>query len=128
MPHYDYIILAIAGADNLSMSSLTEAVAKTKFLNDRLPRVTGLSLCLGGYDDDPRELWEIPEARDFLLGYIGGILAAGIPLDRFLPESIDVIKACVAARRGMRVITSQGDIDIGRQLREYQERVRRSTH
>ena len=84
-------------------------------------------LTLAGFDDDPRELWDIAEARDFLLGYAVGILKAGIPLERFLPESVRLIKTCLAVRRGKTVIVGTED-NLAQELREYQQQVRRNTN
>jgi hypothetical protein len=123
----EFIILAIGGAEDLSQAALDDAVAKTKFVNDRLPRATALMLTLAGFDDDPRELWEIVEARDFLLAFAHGIVAAGVPLERFLPESVSLIKTCLAARLGKTIIVGHED-NLAREIREHQERVRRETH
>lgn len=123
----EFIILAIGVADDLSRAALKDAVAKTKSVNDRLPRSTALMLTLDGFDDDPRELWEIAEARDFLLAFAAGIIQAGIPLERFLPESVRLITACLATRRGKTVIVNDDD-KLAQELLEYQQRVRRSTN
>ena len=127
LEHLEFIVLAIAGKGDLSKAALQDAVAKTKFLNNRLSRSTALMLSLAGFDDDPRELWDIVEARNFLLAYATGIMAVGIPLERFLPESVNLIKACLAVRLGKQVTTTDDD-NLEREIQEHQERVRRTTH
>ena len=127
MENPDFTVLVIAGKNDLSRAALADAVAKTKFLNNRLPRSTALMLSIAGFDEDPRELWDIAETRDFLLAFAAGIIKAGVPLDRFLPESVNLIGACLATSQG-KTVEVHNDDNTMQEIREYQDRVRRSTH
>jgi hypothetical protein len=73
----------------------------------KLARVMGLvspadvwELSIDGYDDDPRELWDIPEARDYFVTFADMLLAEGADFDRLLLQSREVIDCCRAAQAG----------------------------
>lgn len=64
-PEPTVFFCVVGSKDSLSDQALTDAIT---LLNDQLrTRTVGpISLALEGYDEDPREIWEIPEARDYM--------------------------------------------------------------
>jgi hypothetical protein len=122
----DYLALTIGHAGRLGAKDLRKAIKNGLLIIHRISPLTAIDIGIGGYDDDPREIWEIPEARRFVIGFANGLLTAGIPLDRLLPVSVHMIKVCLAAEHGQTITpTDEPEIDIGDQLREHQERARR---
>lgn len=72
MREFDAIFCVVGGRDNLSDDTLNEVL---KHLNTTVrTSTTGLiHLALDGYDDDSRELWEIPEVKDYIRRLILGL-------------------------------------------------------
>ena len=65
MRDFDMIGCVVGGRDNLSDETLTDVLAhlnSTVLINTTGP----VSLLIDGYDDDPRELWEIPEVVAYM--------------------------------------------------------------
>jgi hypothetical protein len=62
-----------------------------------------IDLAVAGYDDDPRELWEIAESRDYLIAFAEALTQYGIALERLLPQSQTLIKVCQLAAAGIPV-------------------------
>jgi hypothetical protein len=73
-----------------------------------------------GFDDDPREIWDIPEARDYFIAFANELTACEVDLAQILPQTLDTITACFAARAG-RTITVRGTV--ADSLREGVEQV-----
>jgi hypothetical protein len=123
----DYLAVEIGMAGALNQQALREAIRHMQTIVARISPLTAIEFAIGGYDDDPREIYEIPEARAYLLGFALGMKRAGIPTDRFLPVSINVIRCCLAAERGEEVHKlDEPLIDIRDELRDYQARVKRT--
>lgn len=65
MNRFDIVMLVIGGRGELEERHVRNAADKYRDLRALNPdAVVGLSL--SGYDDDPREIYEIPEARDYV--------------------------------------------------------------
>jgi hypothetical protein len=65
-PDFDAIFCVVGGRDNLSDSTRADVV---RHLNGTVrTSTTGgtVHLAVDGFDDDPRELWEIPEVREYV--------------------------------------------------------------
>jgi hypothetical protein len=58
------MVFSIGAAPYLNRKALAFAVLSWRAL--KIKPSTAIVLHLGGYDQDPRELWQIPEARDFI--------------------------------------------------------------
>lgn len=58
------LFFSIGSRDDLSRKALAYAVMSWRALE--VKPTTAITLHFGGYDDDPRELWQIPEAREFI--------------------------------------------------------------
>jgi hypothetical protein len=65
-----------------------------------------VDLSIGGFDDDPREIWEIPEARDFFVTFADTLLAARVDMERLLLQAREVIACCRAAQAGRPVVVT----------------------
>ena len=55
-----------------------------------------ITLTIDGYDDDPRDLWNIPEAADYILLFASVIRAIGYPpkfMERLSEASIKWVEA-----------------------------------
>ena len=58
------VAFSIGTAPYFDRKALSIAVLSWRAL--KIEPSTAIVIHLGGYDDDPRELWNIPEARDFI--------------------------------------------------------------
>jgi hypothetical protein len=87
MRDFDDIFCVVGGKGALSDETLYGALAH---LNGTIRTSTtgDIHLAIDGFDDDPRELWEIPEVKEFLrrltLGMEMGVLARLDELSRIL--------------------------------------------
>ena len=122
----DYLGIEIGCAGSLNRQNLRRAIRQMQQLIARTSPLTGIDIAIGGYDDDPREIYEIPEARQFIIGFAEGMMEAGISIERFLPVAVNVIRCCIAAEKGFNVPLDETEIDIGQELRDFQTRARRS--
>ena len=83
------------------------------------------SIFLAGYDEDPRELWEIPEGRYYILRWVDRLVRTeGITLDRFLATDRELVTACRLSVAGMEdAIELHGDaVAFIDGVRTYQQR------
>lgn len=62
---YDLIFLEIGGKDRLSIDDLIKSAFAFKMARAVYPRAM-LAFTISGYDDDPRELYDIPEAAAYI--------------------------------------------------------------
>jgi hypothetical protein len=72
MRDFDAIFCVVGGATDLSDSTLAETL---KHLNTTVrTSTTGpVHLAIDGFDNDSRELWEIPEVKDYVRRLILGL-------------------------------------------------------
>jgi hypothetical protein len=72
MRDFDAIFCVVGGKGHLSDETLFGALAH---LNSTVRTSTtgDIHLAIDGYDRDPRELWEIPEVKDFIRRLILGM-------------------------------------------------------
>lgn len=75
---YDTVMMIIGGRTTCSRQRAIEAAHEVKTIGEQYPDAT-LSLHLEGWDDDPRELWEIPEARKFMRQFALTLYVLGLP-------------------------------------------------
>jgi hypothetical protein len=59
------VVIVIGDKEHLDNHTLYEMAPGPAHLHTRYPDATIL-LTLDGYDDDPRSLWDIPEAADYI--------------------------------------------------------------
>lgn len=87
---YDVVLMVIGGKDDLSWKRARISAAQVKLIAERYPEAS-LSLHLDGFDDDPRELFQIPEAARFIAEFAADLHSRGLPprfAQRLAPESI----------------------------------------
>jgi hypothetical protein len=72
MRDFDAIFCVVGGKGALSNDTLNGAL---KHLNTTVRTGTtgDIHLAIDGYDDDPRELWQIPEVKDYIRRLILGL-------------------------------------------------------
>jgi len=98
MPDYSHVFIEIGGRDNLTRQVIEE-VRTAPLLAARAQPGRPIVLMVGGYDDDPRELWDIPEAAAHIRAYAvsSGLADWRSPLFRCLAEeAIGLLVACRA--------------------------------
>ena len=57
-----------------------------------------------GYDDDSREVWDIPEARDYFIAFAAELHARGVSNEHILPQTSETIRCCLMAQAGHTII------------------------
>ena len=93
------------------------------------PRVA-VTLDIAGFDSDPREIWEIPEARGYVLSFADEMVKRGVNLEQvLLPQTYLMIQACLAAEFGQPVQTVGTVQDavttaVEQAMRNYQQKSR----
>lgn len=93
-------VVVIGEHGALSRAHLRRSVASTATLLRQLGPSVPVMLMLGGYDNDPREIWQIPEARDYVLNWLQHMLASeDTPAERFV-NGAELREACRLAREG----------------------------
>jgi hypothetical protein len=88
---YDAIVVVIGGKSDLRPVRAAISAGQVKLIATLQPRAA-LSLHLDGFDDDPRELWEIPEAALFIRQFAVALESLGLPPrfhERLTEESIN---------------------------------------
>lgn len=65
---------------------------------------TAITFEMAGFDADERELWDIPEARRYILVFSSELQQRGINLERLLPQTLNMIRACEEAALGRPVV------------------------
>lgn len=58
------MVFSICSKAEMNAHALAMAIMSWRAL--KFTPSTAVTMHIGGYDDDPRELWEIPEVRDFV--------------------------------------------------------------
>jgi hypothetical protein len=86
------LVFSIGERGRLNRRALAAAVLAWRAL--RFKTSTAVLMHFGGYDDDPRELWEIPEVRDFIRRFCAKTKAHEHPAVD--PTSRNLLLACGA--------------------------------
>lgn len=87
---YDAIVMVIGGKSDLSAALAIRQAHYVKVIAETYPDAT-ISLHLDGFDDNLRELWDIPEAAQFIQWFADRLHKIGLPANfaaRLTPESI----------------------------------------
>jgi hypothetical protein len=98
-----FIVTEIGRAGELSAEIAKHAAKAIAGTIGSVPADTPIYFSIGGYENDPRELWDIPEVRLFILQFAFFAQEEGVPKARFHKESQDLFDACVARSMGRRV-------------------------
>lgn len=77
---------------------------RAKTLAATLPPEGLLDLAIFGFDHDSREIWDIPEARDYFIAFVDHLFVFGVSSDRLLPSTLQTLEGCRLAREGFHVI------------------------
>lgn len=64
-PPPDSVFIEIGGRGHLSEDTLREMARAPGLVHETYPQAV-IQLTLGGYDDDPRSIWDIPEAAQYV--------------------------------------------------------------
>jgi hypothetical protein len=82
-----------------------------------------------GFDDDPREIWDIPETRDYFLAFAEALLENNVIQERILPQTWDTIKACHAVHAG-KTVRTVGTVDdaLREGIEQVMEHMRKHLH
>lgn len=62
---FDAIFMEIGSKGNFSTLDRKKAATAFRLARVRYPNAT-VGFMIGGYDDDPREIYDIPEAREYI--------------------------------------------------------------
>ncbi len=96
------IFVQIGEAGDLTCARASAAATAIMDARRIYPDAT-LSLCLNGYDDDPREIWQVPEAKAFVRRVMAEVFAAlgRDTMDRLNldPPSYALVGVCLGALR-----------------------------
>jgi hypothetical protein len=94
------VIFTVCGRGELHRKAFAASVLAWRKLESKIKPSTAIMIYVNGYDDDPRELWNIPEVCDFVQRFCVKTRAHEHPaLD---PMSRNVLLAC-GANPGQRV-------------------------
>jgi hypothetical protein len=97
-------MIVIGEKGNLSKSVARRRAKLTAEAIRLMPPYNAVELVVYGYDDDSREVWNIPEVRNYFIAFVEALIARGIPLQRLLPHTQDTVAVCYAVRAGRQVV------------------------
>ncbi len=101
-----FILIVIGEKGNLSQQAARAcAPSAARTINHMQPHEIA-ELAIYGYDDDSREIWNIPEARDYFITFFEEMTKYKVVLERVLPQTLMTVRACYAARAGKTVVTT----------------------
>jgi hypothetical protein len=95
-----FIGIQIGEKGGLTDQDLLEAAGRTAGMLQCAQPTTPAMVSIDGYDDDPRELWEMSETRDYVLDFFALMMEQNIPPTRFHPLSLGLLMACVNVTLG----------------------------
>jgi len=101
-----FYLIVIGENGNLTEFTARQRAKPTALAINQMHADEVVELAIYGFDDDPREIWHIPEARDYFIAFVEEMLKHHVDLGRILPQSLMTVKACQAARAGKPVITT----------------------
>lgn len=94
------IIVELGRRGELTAEWRDQAVAAMLIARERFPDAT-LEIAVGGYDDDPRELWQIDEARAHVADVMRHVISSLDPPDftklNLGPTSDALVGVCIGA-------------------------------
>src|ERR1044072_8417028 len=102
MGNLNHLIIGEKG--KLSASTAQRRARKLAKAMALMPADDTMEFSVFGFDDDPRELWDIPEVRDYVVTFAATLVAEGGDLDRLLLQTRQVIACCRATPTGRTVL------------------------
>jgi hypothetical protein len=90
-----YAAVEIGHKNHLTPEVAVKSATGVLSLNARYPD-THMAIVIGGYDNDDRELWDIPEAAEFVKLFATLLCVRGRKLDsfNFVDDSLAVLALC----------------------------------
>jgi hypothetical protein len=89
---FDFAVFSLCGKGEMGRKVLAQAVMAWRRLIEKHPR--GIIIHVAGYDDDPRELWQIGEVREFVQKFCAKTKAH--EHEALAPDSRAVLLGCGA--------------------------------
>ncbi len=120
----DFINVEIGVAGQFTEANVKIAAQGFMFATSVTSPTTVVAVSIGGYDDDPRELWDIEEARKYILRFAHLISTNGIRPSKLFYESWELIKACVAKEEGKSVSLNKNPPSHRDMIRRDKDRLR----
>lgn len=116
MDEVDLVAIEIGARDELTLGACADAVMAFVMARERYPDAE-FALLIGGYDADPREVWDIPEAKEYFRVFVGSLLMVigGTVFDWRLDDAtMGVVAMCLGIGRivGRHPMTGVYDIRI----------------
>jgi hypothetical protein len=105
------VFIVIGDIDDLSESTADAIAASVARAIDLMASEDLAEFALNGFDDDPREIWEIPEARNYFITFSERLIDRKVDMTRVLPQTLEIINACYATRAGHQVVVRGTAID-----------------
>jgi hypothetical protein len=95
---YEYAFMEIGAKGELTEKTARRG-AEAILLMTQFNPTTQIAVTIGGYDNDPRELWDIPEAKHFFRLVVTALHASGRRFDEFnfVPDTIACLALCMGA-------------------------------
>ena len=94
----DLAFMEIGRRGALTFSDVAKAVDAWKGFRRQWGSQFQTRICIGGYDDDPREIWEIPEAARAVRLFASLIGAVNLDTTIRLKVHVDTIKLFTACQ------------------------------
>ena len=87
--------IEMGAKDNLTMTDMVSSINAYQMLHS-LPSVKVIGLTIGGYDEDSRELWEIPEVVAYVVAWV---ITAGLSStdEKLSDDTKSFVAACFQA-------------------------------
>jgi hypothetical protein len=95
------VAIEIGVRGDLTLGAVAQSVMAFALAQKRYPEAE-FALVIGGYDDDPREVWDIPEAKHFFRVFLGAAkrMIPGTMFDwRFDTTTQGVVAMCLGIGR-----------------------------
>jgi hypothetical protein len=99
-----FALMIIGGKDDLSDARAQEVASSVAEAIYSMQPADLVEFAIDGFDDDPREIWDIPEAREYFVAFTKTLIALKVNVNNILPQTLDTIRACAAACDGQTVI------------------------
>jgi hypothetical protein len=95
---YTDVFAEIGIKGELNKEHAARAVARLRVLFETMPQAR-FCLIIGGYDEDPREVWNIPEVAEYYVWIAAGLMHLGMPFTalKLHDDTLAVLALCTKA-------------------------------
>lgn len=129
MQELDYLPLEVGVKGKLTKPVARQVAKMILLVAANSAPTTPIEFGISGYDEDPREIPEIPEARNYFLLLAAELNKLGFDNDRLIKATRDVLAACQAVKNGavFRTVRTleQNVRDVVPEIVEHRERMKR---